>query len=147
MTSWLLIRTDHAKESYCARQIELAGFPAWVPAELRHVRKHPKSKALVMREFPILPHRVLACVPEPAIGQVRRIRHIAAIECNSALAPLQIPANDIARFRAEIDRINTEILALARMATTRKERKRWKSLQEGLQDMIQQARQDMEMAA
>jgi hypothetical protein len=137
---WIILRTDAAKEAYCADQVQQAGFKAWAPAEVRYVRKHPKSKALVKREFPVLPRRIFVLDPGgTASGNLLYIRHIVAVERDSSLAPLKIDSSAIDVFRSEIDRVNLEVMAMARMVATRKERSKWRSLHDGLLDVIRKA--------
>ena len=149
--NWLIIRTDHSKEAYVARQIGLLGFEAWVPSEIRAIRPHCARRvtakaAVSIRELPLLPKRIMAAVPQGIHGKLLEIRHMVAVERDAALAPLQIPANQVLAFRAEIDRLNTATLALA-SKPTRKEKAVWKDIKEALQDMIEQARERLEVAA
>jgi hypothetical protein len=57
-----------------------------------------------------------------------------------------VPPEQIAAFRAEIDRENTATLALA-TRQNRKQKAKWKSLHDALVDMIQTAKGQMEQAA
>lgn len=150
-TFWLIIRTDFRKEHYVARRIQSLGFDAWVPIQQVAVRTHAarkdtKSPALMVKELAILPRRLFALLPEPVDAQVRAIRHLEAIECDAALEPLRIPAMQICRFREAIETENALSMALAQRPSKRSKAK-WKSLHDGLVDMIDGAKTQMEAAA
>lgn len=151
MTSWFILRTDHSKEAYVARQIINAGFPAWVPAEKRVIRPQIARRvtakaAFLVKDIPLLPRRLFAAVPVALYGDLLRIHHLRDVERNAAGEPLEVPQTQVDIFRAEIERLNTATLALSQSAS-RKQKAVWRSLKDALQDMIADARQQMEMAA
>jgi phage pi2 protein 07 len=144
---WIIIRTDIAKELYVARQIALAGFDAWVPMEYRSERANRLTrKRRNITEHPVLPKRLFAAVPVTVCGELMGMRHVAAIEFDAAYNPVQIPCRQIAIFRDEIDKLNAEIMALNAIAT-RKTKAKWKNMRDALQDLVQQAKAEMEIAA
>jgi len=148
---WFLVRTDHRKEAYVARQIARLGYDSWVPAQLIAVRPHAArnaaaATALVIKEIPILPRRVFCALPEAVDGDFLKIRHLVALERDAALSPLRIPAIEVCQFKAAIDAENTASLALAQRAS-RKQKARWRNLHDALLDVIEQAKQTMEIAA
>jgi hypothetical protein len=152
--NWLILRTDHQKEAYVARQIQNLGFDAWNPVQIitcrpHHVRKVTSRIQLrPIKEISILPRRIFAAVPVWAVlqGELAHIRHLVAIEHGSDSRPLSVPSEQIAAFRAEIDRENTASLALAQRAS-RKQKAKWRSLHDALLDMIDSAKQQLEQAA
>jgi hypothetical protein len=154
LTSWLIIRTDHAKEAYVARQIMFRGWDAWVPAQIIVCRPSiarrvsAKSHLQKTKELPILPRRVFAAVPMWAVHQAELdgLRHMVAFEQNADQSLVQINPAEIARFRAAIDAENTAALALAQKAS-RKQKAKWRSLHDALLDMIDAAKQQIEAAA
>lgn len=150
MTPWLIVRTEAAKEHFVAKEIVRLGLgEAWVPVEIRSyrtavVRKHrgpPQTK-----EYPLLPKRLFAAVPVALQGVLATVRHLAAIERGSDATALQIPAHEIALFRARVAELNADTLALCKI-TTRKQKRAWKSMKEALEEMIGAAKTEMEMAA
>ena len=155
---WLILRTDFRKEQYVARQIEHMGFPAWVPVQIvacrpqiaRRITRATHLKAF--REICLLPRRVFVAMPleaaaEAVHGEYGYLRQSGcAIERNAALDPVSVPGNQIAAFRAEIDRENTAALALA-TRPSRKQKAKWKSLHDALLEMIDAAKEQLEQAA
>jgi hypothetical protein len=151
--NWIIIRTDFRKEHYVASQISALTFPAWVPCQLVASRpaigRRVTAKAsIAIRELPILPRRIFAAVPSWAVlqGELSHIRHLVAVECDGNSRPISVPPEQIAAFRAEIDRENTATLALA-TRQNRKQKAKWKSLHDALVDMIQTAKGQMERDA
>lgn len=149
---WLIIHTNHAKEGFVARQIGLMGYDAWVPAQIVVARPHTARKVTAkahlqkIRELPILPRRLFAAVPVHVQDELQRIRHLVGIERDGQMLPVQISHAQIIAFRAEIDRENTAALALAQKAS-RKQKAKWKTLQEALLEMIEQAKEQLVQAA
>lgn len=149
---WLIIKTDHAKEAYVARQIQNLGFDAWLPAQIIVARPSigrrvtAKAQLRRIRELPILPRRLFAAVPVALQAELRGIRHLVAVEHDGASRPLSVPAAEIARFRAAIDAENTASLALAQKAS-RKQKAQWRALHDALLDLIESAKTQMEQAA
>ena len=145
MNYWYVIRTDAKKEDYVARQLARHGFEAWNPVQVIACRPAisrrvtAKSQMRTYREIALLPRRVLAAIPEALHGDLAAIRHLVAIERNAALEPLRIPANDIDRFRAAIELENSMALALVHRAG-RKQKAQWRSMQDALIDMIDDAK-------
>lgn len=150
--SWLILRTDARKELYVARQIALAGFDSWVPSQVLVSRPHAarritaKAHLQAIKEIPILPRRVFAAIPTASHGDLASIRHLVGVERDGNQQPVYVPPNQINVFKAEIDRENTSTLALA-TRPDRKQKARWKALQDALLDMIHNARQQLEQAA
>jgi hypothetical protein len=149
---WLILRTDHAKEAYVARQIMFRGWDAWVPAQIIVCRPaiarrvSAKSHLQATKELPILPRRLFAAVPVAQEADLVGIRHLVAVERDGDSRPLSVPSAEIARFRAAIDAENMAALALATKAS-RKQKQRWRSLHDALVDMIEQAKGQLEAAA
>ena len=152
--NWIILRTDHAKEAYVARQIAALTFDAWNPVQIIACRpaiaRRVSSKAQLrtIKEIPILPRRIFAAVPHWAVlqGELSHIRHLVAVEHGSDSRPLSVPSAEIERFRAAIDAENTAALALAQKAS-RRQKAKWRSLKDGLVDMIEGAKQTIEQAA
>jgi hypothetical protein len=149
---WLILRTDHGKEAYVARQIMFRGFDAWVPAQIIVCRPSvarrvsAKSQLQKIKELPILPRRLFAAVPVAQEADLAGIRHLVAVERDGASEALCVPSAEIARFRAAIDAENMAALALAQKAS-RKQKAKWRSLHDALLDMIDSAKAQMEQAA
>jgi hypothetical protein len=147
MTHWLIIRTDHGKEAYVARQIETRlECAAWVPVEKRLARICRHSKKRVPIEHPVLPRTLFAAVPVAREADLMRIRHLSGVEHDVALVPLVVPDSQIAVFRAEIERLNAATLAQAAMSV-KKEKAKWRALKDALADVIRQAKEQLEAAA
>jgi len=153
LTHWLIIRTDHAKEAYVARQIMFRGWDAWVPAQIivsrNCISRAVTAKALQKtKELPILPRRIFAAVPMWAVYQAELdgLRHMVGFEQNADQSLVQINDAEISRFRAAIDAENMAALALANRASKR-QKQRWRSLHDALVEMIDGAKNQMEQAA
>lgn len=156
MTSWLIIRTDHAKEQYVARQIANMGYDNWVPAQFIVIRPTITRRVtacgrlMKVKELPILPRRLFArivdCHDRETQSELASLRHCAGIERDGEQRLILIPDAEIARFRAAIDAENTAALALAQKAS-RKQKAKWRSLHDALLDMIDSAKAQMEQAA
>jgi hypothetical protein len=150
--TWIILRTDARKEAYVARQIINAGFEAWVPVQIIAARTQASRRFLskpnlcAIRELPILPRRIFASVPAALHAELEGIRHLVAIERNADQEAISVPANQIHAFRVTIDNENTAALALSQTAS-RRQKKKWKSLHDGLIEMIEGAKQTMEQAA
>jgi hypothetical protein len=151
---WLVIRTDHGKEAYVARQVMFRGWDAWVPAQIIVCRPaiarrvSAKSHLQKTKELAILPRRVFAAVPMWAVHQAELdgLRHMMGFEQNADQTLVQINDAEISRFRGAIDAENMAALALATKAS-RKQKQRWRSLHDALLDMIEAAKGQMEQAA
>lgn len=151
---WLIIRTDHAKEQFVARQIQNLTWDAWVPTQTvvcrptiaRRVSAQAQLRAI--KHLPILPRRIFAAVPVWAVlqGELAHIRHLVAVECGGDSRPLSVPSEQVKLFRETIDKENTAALALAQKAS-RKQKAKWRSLHDALLDMIEQAKGQLEQAA
>lgn len=156
--TWIIIRTDRAKESYVARRLrDELGFETWLPVQIIPCRPQiarrvsAKAHVLKLKELPILPRRVFVQMPPQANTDALqavfgKIRHLVAIERDGDQRPVRIASGAIEAFRAEIDRENEASLALA-TRPNRKQKAKWKSLREGLQEAIASARELVEMAA
>lgn len=145
--SWLIIRTDHSKELYVERQIANMGYGSWCPVEVRSCRIHRLSKTRKATEHPVLPKRLFAAVPAALCGLLMKIRYVAAIECDTASAPLQIPHRQIEVFRDTIDRLNRDTLALIEMGRPKQKKAQWRDMKEALEAMIKQAGEQLEQVA
>jgi hypothetical protein len=153
---WLIIRTDHAKEAFVARQIANMGYRVWVPAQIIVSRPSAarrvtaKAHLAKVKELPILPRRLFACIVDWQDGEtqleIQSIRHFEAFERNAEQRFALVPDAEIASFKAAIDAENTAALALSQRAS-RKQKAKWKSLHDALCEMIEGARQTMERAA
>lgn len=150
--TWIICRTDARKELYVARQLALAGFDAWVPAQIIVTRPHAarritaKAHVQTVKESPILPRRVFAAIPVACHGDLAGIRHLVGVERDGNQLPVSVPPGQITAFKAEIDRENTATLALAERPN-RKQKAKWKALQDALLDMIHAAKERLEQAA
>ena len=153
---WLILRTDHAKEHYVARQVQNLGYQAWVPAQIivsrPSIARRVSSKAHMrnIKELPILPRRIFACIVDwqdrETQSEIACLRHCDGFERDSEQRLALIPDAQIAAFRAAIDAENTASLALAQKAS-RKQKAKWKSLHDALVELIQGAKETMEQAA
>lgn len=143
---WLILRTDHAKEHYVARQVQNLGFDVWIPCEARTQRicRHVKRRETIYH--PIIPKLLFAAVPVAAQAVLAGVRHLASIERNAAQEAVSVPDYQIRAFRAEVDRLNNAALALAQ-TRSKKQKARWKSLKDGLVEAMERAKQDMVSAA
>lgn len=150
--AYLIIRTDDRKEAYVASQIVRMGFDAWTPCQIeltrsRAARRFTSQKALATtKEIRILPKRIFAAVPVAMEADILKIRYCVAIERDAALAPLQAPANQVAIFRREVDMLNAETMALAKMAQGRKTKAKWRSLKEALEGLMKAETPELETA-
>ena len=156
--TWIIIRTDRAKESYVARRLrDDLGFETWLPVQIIPCRPQiarrvsAKAHVLKRKELPILPRRVFVQMPPQANTDALqavfgKTRHLVAIERDGDQRPVRIASGAIEAFRAEIDRENEVSLALATRPNP-KQKARWKSLREGLQEAIASAKELVEMAA
>lgn len=152
MTSWLIIRTDRAKELYVCRQIALAGYDAWCPMEVRMVRpgiaRRVSAMSHVRREvhMPVLPKMLFAAVPVAAEADIARIRHLEHIERDGQSVALRVAGNEVLRFKAEIDRLNEATRALNAIST-RKTKQVWRNMRDALMEITARAGQTVEQAA
>lgn len=149
--TWLIIRTDHAKEHYVAQQIAMLGFDAWVPCQIIVTRPAMSRRVTAVanqriKELPILPRRIFAAVPVALQGEVSKIRHLVAVERDGASEAICVSSAEMTRFRAAIDAENTAAMALAQKAS-RKQKQRWKQLKDALLDLIDSAKEQLERAA
>lgn len=151
--AYLVIRTDDRKEAYVAHQIVIMGYDAWVPVQIelsrpRVARRFTSAKALATtKDIRILPKRLFAAIPVALEADLLKIRYCVAVERDSSLMPLQAPANQVARFRREVDQLNAETMALARMAQTRKTKAKWRSLKDALEGLMKAETVEQEQAA
>ena len=154
--NWVIIRTDHAKEAFVARQIALMGYQAWVPAQIiasrPSVARRLTAKAHIakVKELPILPRRFFARIVDVMDGEtqleIQSIRHFEAFERDAEQRFARVSDAEIAAFKSAIDAENTAALALSQRAS-RKQKAKWKSLHDALCEMIEGAKQTMEQAA
>jgi len=85
------------------------GFAAWVPMDIRSHRIHKSSKARKAEEWPMLPKCLIAAVPEARHGELRKIRGFDSLQRDNALAPLQIPHDQVERFMDYIEDRNKKV--------------------------------------
>lgn len=147
---WLILRTDPHKESAVAAQITGLGFRAWHPVQIKMVRSgavrrmsYGVREPLKRKEFAILPRTIFAHIPEE---QALGLTGVTVQRDSDNLACL-IPDSQINAFRLAIDQLNKHVLAMASLAEQRKAKKAWKSLQDGLRELLNQSTQDMVEAA
>lgn len=154
---WIIVKVAPRKESRVAKIIQDMGFEAWAPCQLVPVRPHAsrkitaKAHLIKIREISLLPRRVFVEAPHNSrpgalYGDIAGVRHIGGLELGPASTPLLIDSEQLTRFRAAIDAENAAALALA-AKPNRKQKARWKSLKDGLQDAILDARKEIDMAA
>lgn len=136
--TWIIVRTETAKEGFVSAQLRHRGLEAWVPAEKRLVRIHRLSKARKVEEYPIVPRLLFAAVPQGREAEVTGIRHLLRLERTAEGLVARIPFCQITRFQAEIERLNALSMALAAKPTKR-EKARWRSLKEALVELVQGA--------
>ena len=153
---WLILRTDHAKEHYVARQVANMGYQVWVPSQIivcrPTVARRVSTKAHLrkIKELPILPRRFFACIVDyhdrETQSELISLRHCAGFERDSEQRLAVIPDAEITAFRAAIDAENTAALALAQKAS-RRQKAKWKSLHDALMELIQGAKEQLDAAA
>jgi hypothetical protein len=150
---WVIVRTALAKEQFVARALIRTGFDAWVPTEIRMLRTLTTRRSMAHSnvrktlEIPILPRRLFAAIPVAAEADCGSIRYLEALERDGASLALCVPSVQIARFRAEIDRINAETMALARIVQTKRQKRVWKDMRDALQEIVAESRVTLEIAA
>lgn len=138
--NWLLIRTDHAKEAYVARQIQNLGFDAWVPSQViieRHkaARRHmDRSNVKQPKTRPVCPTMLFATVPVNCIDEIVSIRHLRKIEQTAQGLIAVVPHSQIRVFMDAIEAENTLARVLSE-ASRRKQKPVWRSLQDGLLEL------------
>lgn len=150
--TWIILRCDARKEHYVARQIEAAGFQAWVPCQIITSRPQiarrvtAKAHMQTIKELPILPRRLFVRSQQWESEYWRNTRHLVGYECDALGYAVEIPDEQIHAFRVAIDNDNTAALALSQRAS-RKQKAKWRSLHDALVEMIQGAKQTLEEAA
>ena len=153
MSRWVIVRTALAKEQFVARALIRLGFDAWVPTEVRLLkpgiarRSMAHSNVRKTLELPILPKRLFAVIPSAAEADCVSVRHLEALERDGASLAFSVPPAQVARFRAEIDRINAETLALARIVQAKRQKRVWKDMRDALQELVAESRVALEVAA
>ena len=154
--SWIILRCAFRKEPYVVEALRRHGYEAWHPVQIVACRpaiaRRVSSKAQLRtyREIAILPKLVFVGGPDlfdrEVQSELRTLRHVECLETDSEQRVVQIPAAQIAAFRATIDAENTASLALAQKAS-RRQRARWKNLKDALLELVDSAKQQMEQAA
>lgn len=146
--SWFILRLkEHDKERYVEAAINrIEGWSAWTPMEVRMARISPRHKARREFENALLPKRLFAAFPAHLQPEVLRIRYVDSIERGSDFLPLLVPSRQLDLFRSTIADMNARIRAL-KTATTKKDKARWKSMKEALEALINEAKEEKEMAA
>ena len=155
--SWILVKVAPRKEPYVAQFIRDMGFEAWAPSQLVAVRPHAsrrvtaKAHLTKIREIALLPRRVFVEVPHNSrpgalYGDIAGVRYIGGLELGPGSTALLIPSTQLSRFKDAIDAENAAALALS-TKPDRKQKARWKSLKDGLQDAILDAKKEIAIAA
>ena len=153
MTHWLIVRTDFRKEQAVAVQIGKKGFPVWVPVE-KVVQRHPGARRhmdisnthLPPKDRPICPSLLFAAVPLDEIDRILGLRDLDKVEQTSEGTWARVPDDQVTRFRKAIDAENAAAMALYQ-TTGKRNKKRWRSLQDALMELVEGAKQTMEQAA
>lgn len=146
---WLIIQTDPHKEADIASQLERMGYATWHPVQIKMIRSgasrrwtHAKQP-LKQKLFPILPRTLFSQAPEQiALGLTG-----VAVQRDCDNLAYMVPDSQINAFRLAVDQLNKHVLAMQSLAEQRKARRAWKSLQDGLKELLNQSTQDMVEAA
>lgn len=152
MSQWLIVRTEFRREQAVAVQISKKGFPVWVPLQIirqRHpaARRHmDRSNTFQIKDRPVCPSLFFAAVPVDVVDRILGIRSLDRIEQTCEGTWAVVPDNQVQAFREAIDRENAATLALSQTAS-RKNKAKWRSLQDALMELVEGAKQTMEQAA
>jgi hypothetical protein len=149
---WLIIRTKYQKELAVSIQIAKKGFPVWVPVQ--KIRQRPvaarqhmdRSNTFQIKDRAVCPSLFFAAVPVEQIDRILGLRGLDRVEQTSEGTWALVPDNQVQAFREAIDRENAAALALAQSAS-RKNKAKWRSLQDALKELVDGAKQVMEQAA
>lgn len=98
-------------------------------------------------QLPVLPGCLFAAISVTTEADCASVRYVTAIKRNSASTVLQIPGKQLSVFRAQIDRLNAETNALAKIVQTGKKKKVWKDMREALEELVAGSKVVLEDAA
>ena len=149
---WLIIRTKYQKELAVSIQIAKKGYAVWVPVQ--KIRQRPvaarqhmdRSNTFQIKDRAVCPSLFFAAVPVEQIDRILGLRGLDRVEQTSEGTWALVPDNQVQAFREAIDRENAAALALAQSAS-RKNKAKWRSLQDALKELVDGAKQVMEQAA
>ena len=149
---WLIIRTEYHREKAVAAQIDKKGFMSWVPMQ-KHTKRQPgarrhmdRSNVLETIERPVCPSLLFAAVPVRDVDRILGIRHLSKIEQTAEAMWAVVPDEQVRQFREAIDAENRAAMMLTE-AARRKQKKRWRSLEEGLLELVAAVTNPIEQAA
>ena len=150
--NWLIVRTDFRKEQAVAIQIAKKGYDVWVPLQILSkrapgARRHmDRSNVRIPVNRPVCPSLLFAAVPLDSVERILGIRHLTRLEQTSENTWALVPDNQVQAFKEAIDALNkaTQMLTLA---AHRQQKKRWKSLQDGLLELVAAVTSPIEEAA
>ena len=148
----LIVRTEFRREQAVAIQIAKKGFPVWVPVQ--KIRQRPtaarthmdRSNTFQIKDRVVYPSLFFAAVPVEQIDRILGLRGLDRVEQTSEGTWALVPDDQVRAFRDAIDRENAAALALAQSAS-RKNKAKWRSLQDALKELVDGAKQVMEQAA
>jgi len=149
---WIIVRTEFRRELAVSIQIAKKGFPVWVPVQ--KIRQRPaaarqhmdRSNTFQIKDRAVCPSLFFAAVPVEQIDRILGLRGLDRVEQTSEGTWALVPDNQVMAFREAIDRENAAALALAQSAS-RKNKAKWRSLQDALKELVDGAKQVMEQAA
>lgn len=150
--NWLIVRTEFRRELAVSIQIAKKGFPVWVPVQ--KIRQRPvaarqhmdRSNTFQIKDRAVCPSLFFAAVPVEQIDRILGLRGLDRVEQTSEGTWALVPDEQVRVFREAIDRENAAALALAQSAS-RKNKAKWRSLQDALKELVDGAKQVMEQAA
>ena len=105
-----------------------------------------RSNTFQIKDRPVCPSLFFAAVPVDEIDRILGLRGLNKVEQTSEGTWALVPELQVQQFRDAIDQENAAALALAQSAS-RKNRAKWRSLQDALKEMVDGAKQVMEQAA
>jgi len=106
VTDYIIICTDIHRESHVYRAAIELGFEAWLPTEPRFPRI-PHSRGCREVWGPVLPAKFLAAVPDDKLPllKVAAHPHVKSV-MRGPSGYLRVPAGQVEKFKAEIEREN-----------------------------------------
>ena len=149
---WIIVRTEFRRELAVSIQIAKKGYSVWVPVQ--KIRQRPtaarthmdRSNTFQIKDRPVCPSLFFAAVPVDKIDRILGLRGLNKVEQTSEGTWALVPDVQVMAFRDAIDQENAAALALAQSAS-RKNKAKWRSLQDALKEMVDGAKQTMEQAA
>ena len=149
---WIIVRTEARRELAVSIQIAKKGYTVWVPVQ--KIRQRPtaarthmdRSNTFQIKDRPVCPSLFFAAVPVDEINRILGLRGLEKVEQTSEGTWALVPELQVQQFRDAIDRENAAALALAQSAS-RKNKAKWRSLQDALKELVDGAKQVMEQAA